>query len=243
VPALLLGGRLDLRTPIENARATAAQLPRASVVTLAGSGHDATDSDVTGCVARALRRFVGNRAVGSPCRGQFNGFRPLPRPPRSIRQFRSAPGVGGARGRALFAVLDTVQDSLITAGQLQDAHLRLRGGGLRGGRFSFSETSGRLQLRGYSFVPGLRVTGRLDAGSADITGRLSVQGPRAASGFLRITRTGATGRLGGRAVTYRARGAAAAAAASAGRTGRRGAELPTLGGTLLGVPARRRTGR
>jgi len=214
------------------------------VVTLSGSGHDATDSDLTGCIAQALRRFVADRAVGSPCRGRFNGLRPFPRPPRSIRQFRSAPGVGGERGRALFAVLDTVQDAVITAGQLQDARLPLRGGGLRGGGFNLSENSGRLRLRGYSFVPGVRVTGTLATGTADITGRVSVRGPRNASGFLRITRTGATGRLGGRAVVYRARGAAAAAAAGAGRrTGERGADLPALAGALLGAPARRRTGR
>ena len=36
VPALLLGGRLDLRTPLENARATAQELPHATIVALHG---------------------------------------------------------------------------------------------------------------------------------------------------------------------------------------------------------------
>jgi len=132
VPALLLGGRLDTRTPIENARATAAQLPHASVVTLHGSGHDATDSDDTGCIARATSRFFAGRTVGNPCRGRDNSFRPLPSPPRSLNDFRSAPGVGGVRGRAVFATLDSVNDAIITAIQLEGQQLAPRGGGLRG---------------------------------------------------------------------------------------------------------------
>jgi pimeloyl-ACP methyl ester carboxylesterase len=219
VPALLLGGRLDTRTPIENARATAAELPHASVVTLRGSGHDATDSDQTGCIARATARFFAGTTVGNPCKGRDNGFRPLPAPPRSLAAFRSAPGVGGARGRAVFGVLDTVQDVIVSAGQLQDAQLPLRGGGLRGGRFRLFDQGAAVRLTRYAFVPGLRVTGTLRAGSTDITGRLDVSG--AANGFVRLTRTGATGRLGGRTFTYRApRGAGVSAArADAHRVG------------------------
>jgi pimeloyl-ACP methyl ester carboxylesterase len=229
VPALLLGGRLDLRTPVENAMATAAQLPHASVVTLPGSGHDATDSDLTGCISRALTRFVAGRTVGNPCRGRDNGINPIPSPPHSLNDFRSAPGVGGVRGRALFAVLDTVQDSIITAGQLQDAGLALRGGGLRGGRFSFGDETGNLRLSRYRFVPGLRVSGTVRADESDITGRLTVQGPRGASGFVQLTRTGATGRLGGRNVRFRAGRSASAAAAMAGRrTGGRTSALPVV---------------
>jgi hypothetical protein len=239
VPALLLGGRLDLRTPVENALETATQLPHASVVTLPGSGHDATDSDLTGCIARALTRFVANRAVGNPCRGRDNGLNPIPAPPRSLSDFRSAPGVGGVRGRALFAVLDTVQDSIITAGQLQDAGLATRGGGLRGGRFAFGDESGNLRLIGYRFVPGLRVSGTLNADESDLLGRVTVQGPRGTSGFLQLTRTGVTGRLGGRAVRFRAPGRASAEAALAGhRAGARAAGLPLVPPQLGRAPAR-----
>ncbi|HMI70292.1 MAG TPA: alpha/beta fold hydrolase, partial [Solirubrobacteraceae bacterium] len=95
VPALLLGGRLDTRTPIENAFAAKAELPRASVVTLKGAGHDTMDSDVTGCIARAMQRFIANRAVGHPCVDHDNGVAPTPLPPRGLSDFRSAPGVGG----------------------------------------------------------------------------------------------------------------------------------------------------
>src|SRR4051795_5271403 len=214
VPALLLGGRLDTRTPIENAFATHALLPHSTVVALPGSGHDATDSDQTGCIATAASRFFRNRVVGNPCRGRNNGFRPLPSPPTSLSDFRSAPGVGGTRGRAVFAVLDTIQDAIITATQLQDSQLPLRYGGLRGGRFRLFDQGSAVPLTRYAFVPRLRVTGTLRAGDSNITGRLVVQGPRGTSGVVQLTRTGATGRLGGRAVTHRAPGGGPATAAS-----------------------------
>jgi pimeloyl-ACP methyl ester carboxylesterase len=228
VPALLLGGRLDTRTPFENARATATQFPHASVVSLAGSGHDALDADQTGCVDRAVSRFFAGRTVGHPCRGRNNGFRPLPAPPRSLADFRSAPSVGGTRGRAVFGVLDSVQDSIITALQLEQSLLPQRGGGLRGGRFRLFDSGSAIRLTRYAYVPGLRITGTVRAGESDLTGRLLVQGPRGTSGVLRLTRTGATGRLGGRPFAYRfpRGGGAAARAAAAGAEAHR-----------VGVPA------
>jgi hypothetical protein len=185
-------------------------------VTLHGSGHDATDSDDTGCIARATSRFFAGRTVGDPCKGRDNGFSPLPSPPRSLSAFRSAPGVGGVRGRAVFGVLDTVNDAIITSIQLETEQLAARGGGLRGGHFRLFDDDSQLSMTRYAYVSGLRVTGTLRAGDSDITGRLAVTGPRGASGFVQLTRTGATGRLGGRPFTYRAPTGSGAAAASAG---------------------------
>ena len=76
VPALLLGGRLDTRTPLENARATAQELPHSTIVALKGSGHDALDSDITGCTAQALTRFIEDVSVGHPCLGREQRRRP-----------------------------------------------------------------------------------------------------------------------------------------------------------------------
>jgi pimeloyl-ACP methyl ester carboxylesterase len=205
VPALLLGGRLDTRTPVENALATKRELPHATVVTLKGSGHDTLDSDVTGCTARALQRFVAAVAVGRPCAGKNNGVFPSPLPPRSLKDFRSAPSVGGTRGRALFAVLDTAADARLTALQLLFASLDVRGGGLHGGRFSGqSALDGPLRLHGYAYVPGLRVTGALHLSEGALTGTVRVSGK--AHGTLTLDRRGgATGVLGGRHVRYRPR--------------------------------------
>lgn len=217
VPALLLSGRLDLRTPMENALALAEELPRAQVVRVPGTGHDELDSDITGCAARALSRFVRGRAVGTPCRGRSNAVTVLPRPPRSLDDFVSAPGVGGRRGRALFAVLDTATDARVAVLQRLYAGLPLRGGGLRGGSFAGSD-QGTLRLTRYAFLPGLRVTGRLTVDEGDLHGRVRVDGPPGTSGRLRLFADGsAAGRLGGRAVSYgRGRGARAGAARSRG---------------------------
>jgi pimeloyl-ACP methyl ester carboxylesterase len=217
VPALLLGGRLDTRTPIENALATQRELPHSAVVALRGSGHDALDSDITGCTARALARFTAQLVVGRPCAGRNNDVSPTPLPPRSLRDFRSAASVGGTRGRVLFAVLETAADARLTALQSLFAGLEVRGGGLHGGRFAGdSSLEGRLQLNRYAYVPGLRVTGTLRANETFLAGTVRISG--IAHGTLKLaTRGGATGVLGGRRVSYRpGRGAAASAALRAG---------------------------
>ena len=211
VPALLLGGRLDTRTPLENARATAKELPHSTIVALKGSGHDALDSDITGCTAQALARFIEDVSVGHPCLNRDNGVAPTPLPPHSLTDFRSAPGVGGSRGRAMFAVLDTVTDARLAALQTLFAGLQVRGGGLRGGSFSADASfEGRLRLREYAFVPGLRVSGSLASSAGSISGTVHVSGT--ANGTLKISRRGTvTGTLGGRHVRYRpARQAASA---------------------------------
>jgi pimeloyl-ACP methyl ester carboxylesterase len=212
VPALLLGGRLDTRTPIENAFATKAQLPRASVVTLKGSGHDTMDSDITGCIARAMQRFIGDRAVGHPCVGQDNGVPPTPLPPRGLSDFRSAPGVGGDRGRALFAVLDTAADARLSVLQALYAGLEVRGGGLHGGYYTAgSAIEGHIRLHHYAYVPGLRVTGAVRVTEGELTGTLQVSGR--AHGVLKLDhRGGATGVLGGRHVRFRPKHRASASA-------------------------------
>lgn len=203
VPALLIGGRLDTRTPIENALATQRELPHSKVVALRGAGHDALDSDITGCTAIALERFTARLAVGSPCAGRTNDVPPTPLPPHSLRDFRSAPSVGGTRGRALFAVLESAADARMTALQLLFAGLEVRGGGLHGGRFAGdSSLEGRLRLHGYAYVPGLRISGTLRANEDVLTGTVRVSG--IANGMLRLdTRGGATGVLGGRRVSYK----------------------------------------
>ena len=217
VPALLLSGRLDTRTPVENARATAAQLPHATLVTAHGTGHDVLDSDVTGCAATALRRFVDGVPAGRPCAGKSSQVAPLPLPPRSLQDFRSAPQVGGRRGRAVFAILETVDEARLVAVQYAFAGIEPRGGGLRAGHFALAGRGDAVRLHGYAFVPGVRVTGTLDITGLFPSGTVRLQGPRGTSGKLVLdARGGARGRLGGRRVRYRGtRGLASAAAAGA----------------------------
>lgn len=213
VPALLLTGRLDLRTPMENAVAVAAELPRATIVRVPGSGHDELDSDITGCTRTALSRFARGRTVGTPCRGKSDQVTVLPPAPRSLADLRRAPGVPGDRGRALFAALDTVSDARVTLLQCLFAGLDTRAGGLHGGWLSAPASLASLRLRRYSYLRGLRVSGRLRLTDAGVSGRVSVTGAtRALRGTLRLFADGRVrGRLGGRAVAYGGRARAARA--------------------------------
>ncbi|QEC49472.1 alpha/beta fold hydrolase [Baekduia soli] len=205
VPALLLSGRLDTRTPLENARELRALLPRAQLLTVAGTGHDVLDSDVTGCAARALRRFADGASIGTPCAGLSNAVAVLPRPARALGEYRSAPGVGGRRGRVLFAALDTVTDGQVGALQaLYAGYRRLEGGGLRGGWYAASSSAVRLTLHADQLVPGVRVSGTVSAAGDRTQGVLRVDAAgTGADGLLRIGSRGVvTGTLGGRAVRY-----------------------------------------
>jgi pimeloyl-ACP methyl ester carboxylesterase len=212
VPALLLGGGLDLRTPVENAIATAALLPHSTVVRLPGAGHDVLDGDVTGCSQRALRRFARGRAVGQPCARKDNAVQPVPVPPRSLKVYRRATGVPGRRGRIMSAVLETVADAQISVLQNLMAGIGGAGGGLRGGSFRGASTGASITLRRYAYLRGLPVTGRLRFTSGFPRGVLTVAG--LASGRLTfLGQRGVLGTLGGRPVRYRFRGRASAAGA------------------------------
>jgi hypothetical protein len=219
VPALLLSGRLDTRTPLENSEELLRQLPHGQLLTVAGTGHDVLDSDITGCAARALKRFTDGRQIGTPCAGRDNAVGVLARPATSIAAYRRAPGVVGDRGRVLFAALDTIVDAQVSALQtLYAGYSRLQGGGLRGGRFSASSDGARLRLHRYELIPGLRVSGVLRASDSADAGAVSVDGSGRLDGRLRIGAKGVvTGRLGGRAVRYAPRTYGGAAARRAGR--------------------------
>jgi pimeloyl-ACP methyl ester carboxylesterase len=219
VPALLLSGRLDTRTPLENSAQLLPQLPHGQMLTVAGTGHDVLDSDITGCVARALRRFAAGRQIGTPCAGRDNAVGVLARPATSIAAYRRAPGVAGDRGRVLFAALDTVIDAQVSALQaLYAGYSRIQGGGLRGGRFSASSDSAGLRLHRYELVAGLRVSGVVRAVGSEDAGLVTVDGPGRLDGTLRIGAKGVvTGRLGGRAVRYAPRTYGAAAVRGSGR--------------------------
>jgi pimeloyl-ACP methyl ester carboxylesterase len=245
VPTLLLSGRLDTRTPLENSRELLPSLPHGQLLTVAGTGHDVLDSDITGCAARALKRFADGRSIGRPCAGRSNAVSVLARPARSLSDYRRAPGVAGDRGRVLFGALDVIVDAQISALQtLYAGFTRIQGGGLRGGHFAASADGSRLRLHDYEIVPGLKVSGALRASSTADAGTVTIDGPGRLDGTLRLTAKGVvTGRIGGRAVRYapRATGRGGAASVAAGASGRVPARvaLPTLAEAARRVEALR----
>jgi hypothetical protein len=213
VPALLLSGRLDTRTPVENSKELLPLLPHGQLLTVAGTGHDVLDSDITGCAARALKRFADGQPIGTPCAGRDNAVTVLARPAKSIAAYRRPASVKGDRGRLLFATLDTVLDAQVSALQtLYAGYTRIQGGGLRAGRFAASGDGSRMRLHGYELVPGVAVSGRFEAGGTGDAGRVTVDGPGHLDGALRISSKGVvTGTLGGRRVRYAPKSAASAA--------------------------------
>ena len=217
VRALLLVGRLDMRTPLEDALKVKAQLPRSQIVVVPGNGHDQVDTDGTGCVVKALTRYTAGRQVGRPCAGKSNQVLPLPKAPLSLSEFRTPARVPGARGRTLLAVLDTVEDARFSALEAVYGGFAPRGGGLRGGSFDSTDAfNGQMTLRGYSYVPGVRVSGTLAVDGARVRGRVTVTGRVSGTLDVRST-TAASGMLGGRAVGFsRADGARTAGAGAAG---------------------------
>jgi pimeloyl-ACP methyl ester carboxylesterase len=217
VPALLLSGESDLRTPVEEANRVAAQLPRATHVVVPGVGHSVLLNDLSGCAARAVRLFFADRPLGPKCPplGKFDQFlleifslaTPIGVPPRSIAEVPRAFRVPGPAGRTLSAVELTLDDALtqrlfLAAGGLGQAR---RLGGLRAGRIL---ANGRLDR--YSYVPGFEIsTARGEPGGGPPglrrIERVRVRGRSAARGFLRFDskRNRVTGRLGRRKIRVR----------------------------------------
>jgi pimeloyl-ACP methyl ester carboxylesterase len=216
VRTLVISGRLDDRTPLEDAQQIPTRVGGAELVDVPYVGHSVLTTDLSGCARQAVATFFAGRPA-APCRAARNPFPPSPRPPLSLDTVRPVPP-GGKAGRTLAAVRDTITDAqrqiigvAITRGRLPG-----RVGGLRAGTVS---TNGRvLRLMGYEYVPGVTVTGRLDVAGG---GSIAVRGRAAARGRLRIgTRGTVRGTLDGRRI-------AARIDASAGVT-----QLPSLAAVL-----------
>jgi pimeloyl-ACP methyl ester carboxylesterase len=197
VPALLLSGDRDLRTPLESAQAVKAQLPRGRLLVVPGAGHAVIGGDFTGCARRALRRFMSGGGAPARCRTLRTGYeRWFAVPPRDAAALRPVRGVSGKPGRTLRALLHTLDDA---DGALALSASGRSAGGLRGGRVR-ARGSG-IELLRFQYIPGVIVDAKsLRGGGLDI--RLS--GPAASSGRVTLARGGRLiGRLGGRRVAVK----------------------------------------
>jgi pimeloyl-ACP methyl ester carboxylesterase len=218
VPALLMEGESDLRTPVENARAVAARMPRARVLVVPDTGHDAVDSDQTGCAPAAMRRFLAGGTPPATCQRRPRKVLPKTPPPLSLRELAATGRTHGRRGRTVKAIDATVDDitdqltplvlsSLIDTFGGDSSGGPIRAGGLRGGSGTYVLEKDVLILRRVSFVPGVRISGRLRSVVLDDAskgkGTLRVSGGGTARGTLRLRGRTVTGRLGGRRVRDR----------------------------------------
>src|SRR5206468_3528114 len=120
----------------------------------------------------------------------------FPYVPGEARDLRPAPGLAGRVGRTVTAIGATLLDAVREGARLAEAGQR-RVGGLRAG--DLSAQRGRLRLSGYSLVDGIALTGTVPL-TATGTGTLTVGGPAAAPGRLRLRAGRLSGELGGHRV-------------------------------------------
>jgi pimeloyl-ACP methyl ester carboxylesterase len=207
VPTLLLSGNDDLRTPQEDATKLASELPNGTLVHVPDTGHSVLGSDLFNCATRALRFFFrGESQRVCPDKGEL--LPPSPIPPRSLSQLPRLGGLPTRPGRTLAAVrlslsdlFERAIDELVFS---SDGFTLPPVGGLRAGYFQATSTA--LRMHGYSWVPGVTLSGKVPLRG---TATIKVGGRAAARGTLRITeRGGVSGRLGGHKIHGRFSGAA-----------------------------------
>jgi len=204
VPTLILSGADDLRTPTVNAREVAAQIPDSHLLVVPGAGHSVLTDEPTPCAHEALEALFVNAPVQACAPAPTPAIlRPAPLPPLRLDQVSPARGYRGAPGRTLHAVALTLSDlirrfalALTLGGASEGGALELRIGGLRAG---WAELTTRgVRLHGYSYMPGVTVSGRLGVETEDLT----VGGGAGAHGSLRgMPHQSLTGMLGGHHVT------------------------------------------
>jgi pimeloyl-ACP methyl ester carboxylesterase len=216
VPALILSGAEDLRTPTANAREVAAEIPDSHLLVVPYTGHSVLTDESTPCASEALHAmFAGDRV--NPCRATLPpaALAPPPLPPPRLASVSPAAGYHGPSGRTLHAVALTLGDfghqlalRLSLSGFAEAIGLlpTLRTGGLRGGWAQF--VGATLSFHNYSYVPGVTLSGSIRAETED----LRVGGASAAHGTLRLgPHRSLVGTLGGRHVVLPANPTASAA--------------------------------
>ena len=199
-PALLLTGADDIRTPLEDSSALAAQLPAATLLTVPNVGHSVLGVDESGCASRAVTAFFAAAPV-SQCAAQPPA-RIDPLPP-ALGKLSALPGVPGAAGRTLRAAVLTLRHDI---GFVEPAALQVGFSyGTQGGSLTAGRSHGRttVKLYGLSYVKGVALDGQLKSTGHGkyIPGRLTVSVGRRRAGVLNLGANGKiTGRIGGRAV-------------------------------------------
>ncbi|HST39434.1 MAG TPA: alpha/beta hydrolase [Conexibacter sp.] len=221
VPALLLSGDSDLRTPRSDARAVAAQLPRARLLTVPGVGHSVLGAAANmgqRCAERAVTAFFDDRRVADCGRTRLPTL--TRQAPRRLAELPVRFGLPAHAGRTYAAFELTVIDaferivSVATSGAADASGGAVGVGGLRGGTIRIGAREMRFDR--YSFVPGVTVSGVLPLDADDETPLVFHIGGRAAArGTLVIGPRAITGTLGGHRIRLTQGGASASGATAA----------------------------
>ena len=204
VPMIAIGGGIDLRTPIANARAILGSFPQGRLVTVPGVGHSVTSptSDTSGCSQRAVRAWI----LGTLAQTTLNCPRVQPLV-KVIGAFPRRPG--SRRAAATLAVVGkTIREAQATWWQLLFSSKPVPVGGLYGGKLANAKAGFGFRLTRYSVAPGVSVSGKIsfaDVGPpTTYTGTVRVSGAAALAGTLKVSKSGRlTGTLGGHQISGR----------------------------------------
>lgn len=202
VPVLVFEGERDLRTPLANGAAIAAQFPQGHLVTVPGVGHSVLGTDLTNCAQNAVAAWLSGDIPPTRCSRSPLLVNPIGPFPSSFASLGSR-----VRARTLAAVAKTVREAAaawaFALTGFSGAHAIP---GVYGGVIRTSGTT--FKLTGYTLVPGVQVSGSLhlyrpEAGAAvpaRFVGSVRVAGTKAAHGRLVIGPKTLSGLLGGRRV-------------------------------------------
>jgi pimeloyl-ACP methyl ester carboxylesterase len=185
VPTLVLSGGGDLRTPLEDAKATAARLPLTpQIVVVPWVGHSVLTSELAqeSCAAHALAAFFAG-AVIPGCTTQKAPISLARRAPNGLSSQRTFGTLTGRLGRTVGAAIDTLTDvRREVLYETMEGETPTRVGGLRGGFATVSSTG--VQLRRVRYVPGVEVSGSAPEGG---TTTLHVRGGGALRGTVTVS--------------------------------------------------------
>ena len=227
VPALILSGEADLRTPTAGAREVAAAIGDAHLLIVPLTGHSVLTGEPTSCASDALQAMFAAQPI-KPCRPTPPPavLRLPPLPPSRLAFVAPTRGYRGLAGRTLHAVTLTLGDlsrqlvlelleALGSGGIFSTPSLS--GGGLRAGWFELRGQT--IVIHHYSYVPGVTASGSISGRRVTIV----IGGPAAAHGELKTDAHGTlAGTLGGvRVKARRGTGTGRAARAAAPLSTRR----------------------
>lgn len=184
VPALILSGRADLRTPLESATEVAKTYTRPTLLDFPHVGHSVITDDVSGCAVERIVTFLAGGVPESCATRTRPVLGPAAYRAATISTLR-APRARSAAAITLEGVQRDVQARLLLFQSLGEdpPPRRWRVHGLRGG--SATVIGGRVRLRDVESIVGVRVSGTLSAAG---TGRVTVSGPARLRGSFRVRR-------------------------------------------------------
>ena len=213
VPALIISGADDMRTPTANARAVAALIPDATVVVVPQTGHSVLTTELGSCAQAAVDSFFAGTTVDTACKPRSlpSYLQPAVAQPSSVHNDRPPPGTHGLAGHTAAAVELSLQWSVREFAESlfetligsYNPSFNKGLGGVFGGYVkettAQSSQNVTVSFHHFSYVAGVELSGHFASG----IGTLHISGPGAAAGTLTSTRPNHfAGTLGGQHVQF-----------------------------------------